>query len=294
MNALWIVFTLVAAAGQTARNAMQRELTATLGAAGATHVRFLFGCPFALAILAAAWGFTGTAPPTPAAGYWLWVLGGAATQILATALMLLAMTEKSFVVTVAYLKTEPIQVAIFGFVFLGEILSWPALAAILVASIGVFLISVVPKETQSWRPALRGLASASLFAFSAVAYRGAIVSLDGGFLVAASLTLAVGLTAQGMLLSLYLILRKPGVMTAIFKLWRPSLLAGFLGAAASEFWFLAFALTSAAHVRTLALVEVLFAGIVSHRLFAQRTGKREIAGIAAIIIGCALLIWSAG
>ena len=43
---LWAVFTLIAAAAQTARNAMQRELTATLGTVGATHVRFLFGFPF--------------------------------------------------------------------------------------------------------------------------------------------------------------------------------------------------------------------------------------------------------
>ena len=33
---LWIPFTLLAAAGQTARNAMQRELTAVLGTVGAT------------------------------------------------------------------------------------------------------------------------------------------------------------------------------------------------------------------------------------------------------------------
>ncbi len=49
---LWIPFTLLAAAGQTARNAMQRELTAKLGTVGATHVRFLFGFPFALVFLA--------------------------------------------------------------------------------------------------------------------------------------------------------------------------------------------------------------------------------------------------
>ena len=49
---LWIPFTLLAAAGQTARNAMQRELTAALGTVGATHVRFLFGFPFAIVFLA--------------------------------------------------------------------------------------------------------------------------------------------------------------------------------------------------------------------------------------------------
>ena len=34
------------AAGQVLRNAQQKELTATLGTVGATHVRFLFGLPF--------------------------------------------------------------------------------------------------------------------------------------------------------------------------------------------------------------------------------------------------------
>ncbi len=49
---LWAVFTIIAAAAQTVRNATQRELTATLGTVGATHVRFLFGFPFALVFLA--------------------------------------------------------------------------------------------------------------------------------------------------------------------------------------------------------------------------------------------------
>ena len=45
---LWIVFTVTAAFFQTLRNAMQRELTASLGTVGATNVRFIFGFPFAL------------------------------------------------------------------------------------------------------------------------------------------------------------------------------------------------------------------------------------------------------
>jgi hypothetical protein len=51
-----VLFTLLGAAGQTARNAMQRELTPRLGALGATLVRFLFGFPFALLFLAATHG----------------------------------------------------------------------------------------------------------------------------------------------------------------------------------------------------------------------------------------------
>ena len=36
---LWAIFTVIAAAGQTARNALQRGLTQTIGTVGATHVR---------------------------------------------------------------------------------------------------------------------------------------------------------------------------------------------------------------------------------------------------------------
>ena len=63
---LWIPFTLLAAAGQTVRNAMQRELTATLGTVGATHVRFLFGFPFAIVFLAGVLLATGLPLPRAA------------------------------------------------------------------------------------------------------------------------------------------------------------------------------------------------------------------------------------
>ena len=62
---LWIVFTLVAAAAQTLRNATQRQLTAALGTAGATQVRFLFGVPFGLLFLLAALLATGAPLPHP-------------------------------------------------------------------------------------------------------------------------------------------------------------------------------------------------------------------------------------
>ena len=44
---------------------------------------------------------------------------------------------------------------------------------------------------------------------------------------------------------LYLALRDREVLRAILRAWRPSLLAGFMGAFASQFWFLAFAIATA-------------------------------------------------
>src|SRR5262249_670191 len=122
---LWVAFTLIAAASQTARNAMQRELIVTLGTLGATHVRFLFGFPFALLFLIGLVAGGGGALGDRGVGFWPWVLAGSVTQILATALMLAAMGHRSFVVAIAYIKTEPVQVAVFGFLFLGDALTLP-------------------------------------------------------------------------------------------------------------------------------------------------------------------------
>jgi drug/metabolite transporter (DMT)-like permease len=291
---LWAVFTVIAAAAQTARNAMQRELTGTLGTAGATHVRFLFGFPFALLFLAGVTLATGLSLPRPGLSFWPWVIVGAGAQIAATALMLAAMNERSFVVTTAYLKTEPVQVAVFGLVFLGDRLSLAMSLAILIATAGVVVMSFKPAgHTKSLRPTVMGLAAAALFALSAVGYRGAILSLNlPHFVLAATFTLAVALLLQAVTLSLYLWLRDPKVMHALVAAWRPSLLAGFMGAAASQFWFLAFAIATAASVRTLALVEVLFAQFISHVVFRQPTAFREAIGIVLIVIGVVLLLWA--
>jgi drug/metabolite transporter (DMT)-like permease len=291
---LWAAFTVIAAAGQTARNAMQRELIVTLGTLGATHVRFLFGFPFALAFLIVLLAVTGTALPRPGLAFWPWVLAGTITQILATALMLAAMGERSFVVAIAYIKTEPVQVAVFGLLVLGDALTLPMVVAILVATAGVIAMSFKPRRgaKADALPTLLGLGSGAMFALSAVTYRGAILSLeDTPFVMAATFTLTVGLATTASLLSLYLALRDPAVLLAIVRAWRPSLFAGALGALASEFWFLAFALASAASVRTLGLVEVLFAQAISSLVFKQPTSRREAAGIVLVVIGLVLLIW---
>jgi drug/metabolite transporter (DMT)-like permease len=292
---LWAVFTLIAAASQTARNAMQRELTATLGTVGATHVRFLFGFPFALLSLAGLMLVTGASLPRFGLSYWPWIVLGAGAQIAATMLMLAAMGERSFVVTIAYIKTEPIQVALFGLIFLGDKLSVGIVAAILIATTGVIVMSLKPGGIQSasLRPTVQGIAAGAMFALSAIGYRGAILNLGiPNFVMAATFTLAVGLVIQALVLSLYLLLREPKVMRDIVTAWRPSLLAGFLGALASQFWFLAFAIATAASVRTLALVEVLFAQAISRFVFGQPTTQREAIGIVLVVVGVALLIWS--
>ena len=108
--------------------------------------------------------------------------------------------------------------------------------------------------------------------------------------MAATCTLAVGIAMQAVLLSLYLALRSPTVLFAIARSWKPSLSAGLAGAVASQFWFLAFALATAASVRTLALIEVLFAQLIARFAFGQRTSAREAFGMVLVVAGVGLLL----
>ena len=173
---LWIPFTIIAALGQVARNAMQRSLTGPLGTWGATNIRFLFGFPFSILFLAVVLAATGDKVPWPAPVFWPWLLLGALSQIVATGMMLVAMNDRSFVVTTAYMKTEAIQTAIFGFIFLGDHLTWLKVIAIVIATAGVVITALRPGGEKSFaeiRPTIVGLVAAAFFALSAIGFRGA-------------------------------------------------------------------------------------------------------------------------
>lgn len=291
---LWIPATILASLLQTARNLAQRSLTDVIGVVGATQVRFLFGLPFAIIFLAAACLGLQTLPPAiglASFGYTAW---GALAQIAATALMLATMRERSFAVTTAYTKTEPVQVALFGAALLGDALTLWKFIAIAIATAGVIVVSWKPGEKLTragMRPAVLGIVSGACFALSAVGFRGGIQALpEGSFLIRASTILVLGLGLQTLLLVVYMLVADRPALILSLKSWRRSLSAGFLGAAASQFWFIGFSLTSAANVRTLGLIEVPLAQIASRKLFAEGTSRRELTGMAMIVGGVGLLL----
>jgi drug/metabolite transporter (DMT)-like permease len=293
---LWAAFTVAASAAQTARNAMQRDLIDKLGMAGATHVRFIFAFPFALLFLIVQWALIHLPLPVPSLKTIFWASFAPAAQTAATAFMLAAMRKRAFVVAIAFTKTEPLIIALVSVSVLQEIPSAPVVAAILIATAGVMLMSW-PQRTgdgeqifADWTPALMGLAAGACFAISATSYRVAILTLETpSFVLAATTTLALGLGLQSAAILLWLSWRDRATLRAILAHWRPSLLAGFMGALASQFWFLAFAISTAAKVRTLALIEVPFAQIVSGRI-KQKVSLREYAGMALVIAGIILLL----
>lgn len=296
---VWIPIVVWAALAQTVRNAAQRTLTSQVGTLPATLVRFLYGLPCATVWLAIVWPSAdanlgnNAVYPTLSWSYGRWLSLGAMAQLGATALLLMAMKERNFIVAVTWSKTEILQVALFSLLFLQELPSGVSLAAMLVATAGVVLLSM-PKPsvdgvaaTGWWsRAALYGLCSGALFALSAVGYRGAALDQVG---VSPWLAGAWGVLwaqlLQSLVLGSYLAVRDKGGLLAIARAWRLSLVAGTMGALASAGWFTAMAMRPAADVRTLGLVEVLFSYLVSRRLFREKLDLPETVGLLLVTVG---------
>jgi drug/metabolite transporter (DMT)-like permease len=187
-------------------------------------------------------------------------------------MMLAAMRTRSFAAAVAYTKPEAAQIALFGLIALNDPPTVALIAAIALATIGVALVTAQSRKDLAgdWRSAALGLASATFFAFAVIGFRSAVIGVvSPSRALAASLILVAGLMIQSTALAVYLAaLDRPGAR-AILAAWRSSVVAGFMGALASQLWFVAFALTDAARVRTLALVDAPLAQVVSLKMFRE-------------------------
>ncbi len=295
---LWVPITIAGAVAQVLRNGTQASLTGRIGTLGATQVRFVFGFPFAVIFLCLGLWISGEALPrftVPALG---WVTLGALAQIFATALMLLVMHRRAFGVAYAYIKTEPVLVAVMGVILLGDHLPPLAWIAIVIVTAGVLAASVPPRDfgklLGEGRMIAGGVAAGGLFGLSAIAFRGCIEALgDGNFVIRSLTGLVASLAIQSLLLGIWLACRDRPAFMGSLREWRQSLAAGALGASASACWFMAFSLTPAANVRTLALVEMPVAAWLSRRLTGKPLEIYQIVGLVVVTAGVALLFASA-
>lgn len=292
MEWLWIPITVGAAFMQAVRTAIQRQLTKRLSTNGATYTRFVYGLPLAILYVFFLGEWIGYAWPAPTTSFWLWTVAGSLSQILATTLLLTVFRWKNFAVGIAYSKTEVVQAALFGLVFLGEAVTWLGAAAIVMGTLGVMLFSLKRDAhpfrafLTGWleRPALIGMASAALFGISAVAFRGGALSLGHeSAIMAASYTLVWSAAIQTAVMTLYLGWREPGQLAAVFRAWPVASLSGITGIVGSAGWFTAMTLQQVAYVRTLGLIEMLFTFALAVAVFKETPKRNEVIGILLLI-----------
>ena len=85
-----------------------------------------------------------------------------------------------------------------------------------------------------------------------------------------------------------MLLFKKDQLKAVFKFWKPSLPAGLCGTGATFGWFVAFVLSTAAEVRAVGQIELIFSILISMIIFREKIKNTEFIGIA--LLGGSILI----
>ena len=289
---LWIPATILASMFQVGRNALQRGVMTSAGPWGATLVRFLFGLPFS--ILFAGIAFVASPAASPRFGWVFWqsaVTGGAA-QVLATAALLVAMHRSGFAVATAMQQSSLPLAALVGLFVYHDQLSAVAWAGVAITTLGLLTLtwpSKLASLPHATSGAFFGLLSGLCFGFSLNAFRHAALSMDAAHPVfAAIVSVAIVQAMQAVALTLILLWRDPAALRAVLRNWRNSLGAGACGTCASAGWFVALALSPAAPVRALGVIEAPIAAVAGHRLFRETLHLKQIVAGAAVIGGIVL------
>ena len=286
----WLLLTFLGAFLQNIRSFLQRRITDKLSINGSSFVRFLFAIPLAMIVVlllvdripSLPWAFLG------------YVIAGGIAQIIGTSCLISAVVKGNFSVGTTLSKTEAAQAALFGLVVLGDAITVSIALGILVSLAGVACLSWSQGSflsNLSRRSLFLGLISGTGFAVAAVCFRGASLSLEfGEFFERAALTVLVAVSLQSIIMGAYLLVREPGELARVFQNWRISSVIGCVGMLASLCWFSAMTLNSAAIVRAVGQIELLFTLLTTIWLFKERLRVVQLLGMVLIVAGIWLLI----
>jgi drug/metabolite transporter (DMT)-like permease len=296
---LWIPITIAAALCQNIRTTMQQKIRGLLSVDGANFVRYLYGAPLALGMLAfLIWGTGRQLPMISLAFLGLVTIAGVA-QIVATSLMIHSFSLRNYTVGTVYSKTETVFVALFATFIAHEPLSFGAWMGILVCLGGVVILSVRGKFSDvrslladlTHKGALYGILSGAVFAIAAGTIREASKLLpDGDFMIRGITVLACMNTIQVVLMAAYLARRDRPQLGKVATHWRSSIWVGLFSVLGSAGWALAITLENAALVRAVGQIELVFTFIASHVVLKERPSLGEWIGSILVVGGVVLIL----
>ncbi len=295
----WILATIGAAIFQVWRTALQARLRGVLPVGAAGFVRYIYALPIDALLLGGALLALHRGVPAIHAEFLLLCLIGGVGQIFGTILLIQAFAHRNFVVGTAYAKTEAAQLVVISVFFQGAHIAPLAIGGILLAVAGVFALSLAGQVMSlpalaraSVQPAaLCGLGAGTAFAITAVAQRGAALTLPNSvpIMLQAVLMLTITNMLQTLIQGGYMAWRTPADLRASLRLWRLGAPIGALSAGGSALWFAGFALTDVALVRGFGQIEILFTLAVGHFFLRERTKRGETAGLIMVSTGVVLI-----
>lgn len=296
----WVIFSVAAAAFQTIRFMLQKQVSVGgLTPVAATFSRFAYSAPLVSVAVASYLILTPAELPHLGWAFWGFAALGGLSQILATICVVALFAERHFAVGITFKKSEVLLTALVGYLILGEAVSWGGLAALMVGAVALVILSDPPKGGQGLarfanRASGLGLLSGVFFAFSGVAYRGAVLEVATQDLaLRTGLALACVTTMQGLAMAAWLAWRDRPQLWATFRAWRPGLVMGLASLGGSFCWFAAFSLQTAAYAFAVGQVELAFSLLIGVLVFGERPSARELVGMALLlgsILGLLVLV----
>ena len=293
----WLIVTFFGAFFQNLRSTLQKKLNKDLSTIASTYVRFVFALPFATLLFCFYFrNFDIIDIVLSQPNFIYFVVLASIFQIIFTFVLLYLFKLSNFVVGTALSKTEVIQVAIFEYIILKDKLNIFGIIGIIVATIGVIIISV--KDLKLFfsnffsKTTLVGLMTGLFLGLSVVYFRAAALSLENfssNFEKAIS-TLFFGLIIQTFIITIYLIVFERSEFKKLYNNKFECCLAGFAGFMATMSWFYAFTLVQASFVRALSQIEIFFSYLSSKYLFKEKITFSEIVGIIIFVTGVMVML----
>jgi len=299
----WITLTLFAALMQSVRTAGQKELANKVSAVASTHVRYLFGLPFALIYLVVVLQTHTDEPWQLGARFYWYASAAAVAQILATACLVSVLTKRNFAVGTAYAKTEALITAVLAAILFAEYLSSIAWVTIFIGVVGVLLLNKNLVLSDMLRQGFKGsmslssattlgIASGVFFSLTSLCLRQASLSLNVSAILSASITLAYMVCIQTVISGVWVYLEDKSQFKTLAASKRLCTFVGLTSVLGSIGWFTAMTLQYPALVKALGQIEFMFALVLTGKVFNEKNTPRELLGMLAIVASVVILMLS--
>lgn len=296
----WIAFTLFASLMQVIRTAGQKRLAESINVWTVTYVRFIFGLPFVIALVAVIHSDYNLLQVNT--HFVIFVTVAAFSQWLASYFSVLLLGRRNFATGTTLVKSEAIFTALIGAVIFFEHLSYWAWLAIVLNVVGLVLASIhkqgvdfgaIVNKIDS-KSACLGLAAGVLFATASVCIRQASLSMEGvdsGFSRGVFILLVV-LSIQVVLSFVMIFWRRPIAIKEMISNAPSCLFIGVTSMLGSIGWFVAYALQNAAHVKVLGQIEFVLLGLITLFYFKEKITANEWLAMLLIVLSIIILFLS--
>jgi len=294
----WIFYTIAAAALQTFRNLEQKDLHKKLDVLTVSWARYILPFPIAIIVVISTYSII---------NFWFifYCFTTAVFQVAGNVFLLKTFKSKNFSIGIAFYKTETLQAMIIGLLFFNQGVSFAGFIAIIIATIGVILMSglVFNGSFQTFLHSLQnkatlfGILTGFCFSISAFNLKSAsdiLLLLDFSNLKAALTVLFWVIFFQNILLSIVKIYQKRFLSdlkslvclenkSTFFK----TTIYSFLG---SVCWFTAYGIGKVVYVKAVGQIELIMAIAVSYFHLKEKLTKAESIGIVLTSCGILMLI----